>query len=220
MWGGQWSAKNGATLAIAGTRFGALSKGDTMLTKAFLRPTAMAVAVTITLTSCTTMGTGGNGGPRTALDRSINQCIASVLVGALAGALIGSATGKRNVGKGAMIGAGGGLVVCAVILAVNNAEDRKHIQQAQALALNTNRPYQDQYTGPDGQPHIVKASFGTQDMPFQTQTSLPSPDGGVFVGPCRTLSTEISTPAGTSQLGDQYCRTSLGSWQLRPNGAV
>jgi len=188
-----------------------------MLNMNFLRVTAIAVAAAFALTSCAT--TGNNGEPQTALDRSVNQCVASVVIGAIAGALVGAAAGGKNgVGKGALIGTGGGLVVCAVILAVNNEQDRAHIQQAQAQAVR-NGTYQESYVGSDNQPRFIKASFGPQAGPMNSKTTVSSPDGGVFTGPCRPLNTDISIPGkGTSQLSDYYCQTSMGNWQIWPNG--
>src|SRR3569623_146190 len=97
------------------------------------RAIAIIVAAALTLSGC---ATGNPGEQKTALDRSVGDCVASVAVGALVGALLGAAAGgRRGVGTGAAIGAGAGTDACAEIVAMNNKQDRERIQQARMAAL-------------------------------------------------------------------------------------
>ncbi len=168
------------------------------------RPMAVFLILSMTVGGCA--GAGGDNQPRTALDRSVGQCMASVAVGALLGALIGSAS--RNAGRGAAIGAGAGAVACAVIVAANNAEDRERIRQSRLAALQSGKDDTAQYTGKDGNSRIIRTSV--QSIP----TPASAPAGSNIVGPCRRAQTHITIQSkGTAELDPEtVCRTAAGDW--------
>jgi hypothetical protein len=177
------------------------------------RPMAALLILTMTLGGCATAG--GDDQPRTALDRSVGKCVASVAVGALLGALIGAAS--RNAGRGAAIGAGAGAVACAVIIAANNAEDRERIRQSRLAALKSGKDDTSQYTGKDGDTRMIRTSVQSVPMPAN------APASSDIVGPCRRSQTHITIQnKGTAELDPEtVCRTSAGDWvPLQPQKTV
>ena len=168
------------------------------------RPMAVFLILSMTVGGCA--GAGGDNQPRTALDRSVGQCMASVAVGALLGALIGSAS--RNAGRGAAIGAGAGAVACAVIVAANNAEDRERIRQSRLAALQSGKDDTAQYTGKDGNSRIIRTSV--QSIP----TPASAPAGSNIFGPsppAPTHNTKQSKGAAEQDPGT-VCPPPPGDW--------
>ncbi|HSZ75460.1 MAG TPA: hypothetical protein VK779_11620 [Rhizomicrobium sp.] len=148
---------------------------------------------------------GPDGQPQTALERSVGTCV--VTVGA--GLLVDMLTNKRRVGAGTAVGAG----LCAVVLAMNNEEDKKRLRESQLAALNSGRDRTDEYVGQDGQDRIIKTSVQTADIPPDL-SSHQAPNGDHFVGPCRKTQTEISVQGqGSASLDPEVvCRTAQGNW--------
>jgi hypothetical protein len=186
--------------------------GDDMFQRAQLRPVAAIVAAALLLTSCATVNADGTSRPRTALERSIGQCLVSVGLGALVGALIGAAVNRRGgAGTGAAIGAGAGAVACAIILAVNNAEDRQRIADSEQKAYSTGQSQTARYTGSDGRERLIQTSVQTVPLPHVA----PDNGAGQIVGPCRRAQTTISISGqgGSAPLGwETVCRTSQGNY--------
>ncbi|MBS0469844.1 MAG: hypothetical protein JSR60_02145 [Proteobacteria bacterium] len=176
------------------------------------KPLAAALASAMLLSSCATTGTDGSHKPRTALERSIGQCILSVGVGALVGALLGGAINRRGgAGTGAAIGAGAGAVACAVILAVNNEKDRERIRQNEQAAYTTGKPQTARYVSDDGSERYIKTSVQTLPTP---QAGTVGPNGETITGPCRRAQTTISiTGKGSAALDSEVvCRTAQGDY--------
>jgi len=173
---------------------------------------AALVAAAMTLSAC---ASGNPGEPKTALDRSVGDCISSIAVGALVGALIGSAAGRRNVGTGAAVGAGVGTVACAVIVAANNKRDREQIRQARLAALQSGRDETANYIGDDGNARMVHTSVQSVAMP-EVKPALAS--GGAFTGVCRRAQTQITIASkGTANLDPELvCQTTAGDWVAVP----
>ncbi len=170
------------------------------------------VLVAALASSCATGPRDADGHPRTALDRSIGQCIVSIGLGAIAGALLGAAINRRGgAGTGAAIGAGAGAVECAIIVAVNNEEDRARIRQAEQAAYSSGQGSTTQYAGEDGTARIIKTSVQTVATPTQP---AGAGDGEVIVGPCRRAQTSITVgDKGTVALPPELvCRTAQGDY--------
>lgn len=171
---------------------------------------AVASAFSMLLGGC---ATGGDpNAPRTALDRSVGQCVASIAAGALLGALLGAATGSRNAGKGAAIGAGAGTVACAVIIAMNNKEDRERLQQSRLAALKSGTDDTTRYVGTDGNSRVIHTSVQTVPVP-----SAPKPAAATasnVTGPCRRAQMQISVQnKGATTLDPELvCQTASGDW--------
>lgn len=173
------------------------------------RAIAIIVAVALTLGGC---ATGNPGEPKTALDRSVGDCVASVAVGALVGALLGAAAGgRRSVGTGAAIGAGAGTVACAVIVAMNNKQDRERIQQARLAALKSGHDETQQYVGSDGTGRVIHTSVQPASLPASKPAAIA---GNEVTGPCRRAQTQITVAGkGTAQLDPELvCQTAAGDW--------
>ena len=111
----------------------------------------------------TSSGTGIKG--KTHVESAIGKCIGSVLGGALLGGLIGKAAG--DAGKGALIGAGAGTIVCAILLKVASNKDKQEIRNAQLAALNSNE--------------VIKTSWTTQDNEVASAAVIPTGTGSVVV---------------------------------------
>lgn len=177
------------------------------------RPLAAFLVMALAVSGCAS--TGQPGEPRTALDRSVGQCAASLAVGAILGALVGAAAGGRNAaGQGAAIGAGAGAVACAVIIAANNAEDRERIRQSRLAALQSGKDDVTQYTAQDGSSHVVRTSVQSVPVPAQPQVMAGAAANGGITGPCRRAQAQITIPGkGTAALEPEtVCRTVQGDW--------
>lgn len=171
------------------------------------------VAASLLLSGC---ATGANGQRRSALDRSINECVAAVFIGALAGAAL-----DKNRGQGALIGAGIGGVACGVLVAINNEHDKQEIRNAQLAALNANMQQTEQFVGQDGETKTVTTSIQDAPTPAAGDTGNPEQTDGMstapdtVVGPCRRTQTQISAQTGSAQLpAEMYCRTAGGDWVI------
>ena len=164
------------------------------------------VASSIALAGCADSGAvGPDGQPRSAFERSIGTCMVSVGAGFLADMLLN----KHRVGAGTAVGAG----LCAVVLAMNNEEDKRRLRESQVAALNSGRDRTDQYVGQDGQARIIRTSVQTTSNPTGL-TTHSAPNGDQFVGPCRRTQTDISVQGkGTANLDPEIvCRTAQGNW--------
>jgi len=169
---------------------------------------AALVAAIMTLSAC---ASGNPGEPKTALDRSVGDCLTSIAVGALLGALVGAAAGRNQVGTGAAVGAGVGTVACAVIVAMNNKRDREQIRQARLAALQSGHDETSNYIGDDGNARMVHTSIQAAAMP----SAAPAGD---YTGVCRRAQTQISVAGkGTANLDPELvCQTKAGDWLAVP----
>jgi hypothetical protein len=139
------------------------------------------------------------------LDRSIAGCAASI-----GGGLLVDLLGKeKKVGGGTVVGA----VICGVILAVNNEEDKQRIRDSQQAALISGQSRTDQYVRTDGRMRTIKTTVTPAVAPARL-VSTKAPGGERFVGPCRRVQTEITAQEqGTSPLNpEMVCRTDHGNW--------
>src|SRR3569832_130116 len=189
-----------------------------MLKHSQARPIAAMLAA-VMLASCATGPRDKDGHPRTALDRSIGQCIATMAISTIAGALLGAAINRRNgAATGAAIGAGAGAVQCAIIIALNNEQDRQRIRDAEQAAYNSGRSTTTQFVGQDGTPRSIHTSVAAAPMPAQLLTPAgagggTSDDNSAIVGPCRSAQTQIVAAQGTVNLEPEIvCRTTQGDW--------
>jgi predicted small secreted protein len=187
---------------------------------------AICVVAATALAACATMQ--GSGVQQSALERSINQCLATIAIGAVLGAVIN----RNNRGKGALIGAGAGTVACGVLVAINNERDKERVRQAQLAALNAGTQQTQQFVGQDGNTRIVQTSVKevptpqpavytaptsrtpavSSDYSASAKPAAESPDR--FVGPCRSAQTTITSQGQSAELpADVFCRTAAGDWK-------
>lgn len=182
-----------------------------------VRLVAAMLAVTLVLSGCASNGmslgslpfgsttTSAGAQPASALDRSIAGCAASIGGGLLVD-LLGN---KKKVGAGTAVGA----AICAVILAVNNEEDKQRIRDSQQAAIIDGQSRTDQYVRSDGRRRTVKTTVTPAATPTRL-VSATAPGGERFVGPCRRVQTEITAQEqGTTPLDPEtVCRTDQGNW--------
>jgi hypothetical protein len=184
-----------------------------MITKLRVKTIATGLAASLLLSACATNGgRDSNGQPQTTFERSIGSCL--VTVGA--GLLIDMLTNKRRVGVGTAVG----VAACAVILVLNNEEDKRRVHESQVAALNAGQDRTDQYVGHDGDARLIKTSVQSTNMP-STPPAQQLPNGDQFVGPCRHTQTTITVQGqGTAALDpDLVCRTAQGNWVSWSSGA-
>ncbi|WP_165184300.1 YMGG-like glycine zipper-containing protein [Caulobacter soli] len=148
--------------------------------------------------------------PKSQIDRAIGRCVATVAIGALLGAAVGNNSGRGNAGRGAVIGAAAGGVVCAVILKVAKDKDALLAHQQEAVALGGMQ--RATFEGHDGPVTLITKSRDVE----QPATSI----GPVRV--CRYAESQVEL--GTEQqadLGSQlYCRTEGGDWTIADASAL
>jgi len=173
------------------------------------RMVAMLAVLAMANFGCATAGSGS--GERTALDRSVQQCIASIALGTILGAVVGASHHKA--GQGAAIGAGVGGAACIVILAVNNANDKARIRKAQHDALEANADHTDQYVGSDGKERTIKTTVS--DWPDRSLSPTTTQFSAATTPRlCRRTQTEITVQgSGTASIpAEIVCRTDQGDW--------
>jgi len=198
---------------------------------------AVALALIAALAgSCATGPRDSEGHPRTALDRSIGQCVATMAISTIAGALLGAAINRRNgAATGAAIGAGAGAVQCAIIIALNNEQDRERIRQAEQAALVAGRSSTTTYLGSDGKQSTIQTRIAAAPLPASlvgvttgltarasaspglsapAAPSMSTAGGETIVGPCRRVQQTITVAdQGTASLPEEYsCRTAQGDY--------
>lgn len=178
----------------------------------------------LALTGC---ATAEGGMPRSALDRSINECVAAVALGAILGAVA-----DKNRGQGALIGAGIGGVACGVLIAINNERDKQRVREAQLAALNAGSSQRSDFVGDDGRTRTVQTTVRDAPTPTAIAANRPptmlaslgdagdammmapmtSPDA--FVGPCRTAQSQIAVQGQSADIPSElFCRTAAGDWK-------
>lgn len=178
---------------------------------------AAVLAASLSLQSCASMP-GGNGAPQTAMDRARGNCVAAVLGGALLGAVIGNNVGRGSASDGAALGVVAGGLICAVLVAMANEEDRAQITLTQKAALDSGEDTVHQYVGKDGRTRTIAVASHEIDDP--SPPALAASDVGVptsaTITPriCRAMGTTLSVEGvGTApSLDDYVCRNPDGTW--------
>jgi hypothetical protein len=179
-----------------------------MTTRSFgARFLCAAVASSFIITGCATqLGPDGRPLPQTALQRSIGTCVAAVGIGLMVDLL---ASKHKRPGAGTLVGAG----ICAVVMIVNNEEDKQRIRESQMAALNSGKSRHDSYVGANGDKRYINTVVTDEKPPLQ-MASYQLSGGDQFVGPCRRSQTSIEVgDKGSAALDpDVYCRTAQGNW--------
>lgn len=160
----------------------------------------LAVAGAMTMSACATTGQGGGGGRGgSALDRAVTRCAATVLVTTALGAIIGNNTGSGNAGRGAAIGAAGGVALCAILRQAQR--DQAVILESEQIAATRGENLESKVRGESGKEatlrHVVEAA------PEQAAQRR-----------CRYVSTVVSYGQGEAPTGKQlYCESLTGAWE-------
>lgn len=175
---------------------------------AFRRSIALTIACALTAACATT----GANGQMSSLDRSINQCVGSLVVATALGALIGAAS--HRAGQGAAYGAGAGGLMCAVFMAMNDAQDKERVRQNEMSAASSGRNQTVSYAGSDGQQRVVTTTVQPALIPASAIASSSNATNPAVVGPCRRAQTQITVSGqGSASLDPELvCRTSQGDW--------
>ncbi len=144
-------------------------------------------AVMAFTSSCATTG----GAPTTAMNRAKGQCAAAVVVGALAGAIIGNNTGSGNSRRGALVGLGAGVGICAILLAMASEEDQRRLAELESEALEAGQRRENSYVGTDGRRRSIVVQASAVDDPLWNST--PS-------------ATDSAQPTGAATSVERICR--------------
>lgn len=169
------------------------------------RVLATAAVMLLALQGCTTASGSSGGMQRTAMDRAIGECAASVAAGAVLGAVIGGITGgNRGAGRGALIGGAVGVGRCAVLMQMAAAEDRQRLRAAERAAIAANASQTTSIRTKSGK----NASIRTQVTP----ASAPASKALTYTT-CRYAEQSVTLDGQTASGGRQlWCRADTGDW--------
>ncbi len=189
------------------------------------RTTSAVVAFALTalsLSGCTTVPGGASYASRTAMDRAIGQCVASVVLSAGIGALAGAAiNGGRGAGQGAIIGGVAGAGACAVLMQVAAAEDRARVREAELDAIAANSTRTTRFSNNSGKNVAVTTSVSNAPIPTPrataasggTSTKTADSSKSQFTA-CRYSQQTVNVAGQTASGGKQlWCRLDTGDWK-------
>ena len=159
---------------------------------------------------------------QSAVDKPIGACFLTVGLGALAGALL-----SKKKGNGALVGAGVGGAICAILIASAKHKDKLIAAQRAAAASASQKPYFANYRDEDGQAHIIKAvaTDVTPLGPLQ-QVKYTDESGAKAISPplaepqkCRMVDvTDNVNGSGATISGQLMCYNALTS-KMEPYAA-
>lgn len=152
------------------------------------------------------------------IEKANTACVITIL---LAGG-IGAAIGK---GKGALVGASAGLVVCAILQM--NARNKEKIIAAQAETAGSKKGLYNSTFQDDQGDAVTYSGTRTDSVTVDSAQMVPvrySNNAGEQVASelpetgsheCRTVSSSLNYSSGASGNlpGQVYCRTSSGDWE-------
>lgn len=154
---------------------------------------------------------------RTAMDRAIGECVASVVISAGIGALAGAAlNGRGGAGRGAIIGGVAGVGACAVLMQVAAAEDRARVREAELAAIKSNSSRTTSFANKSGKKVAVTTSVATAPVPKSrptasgTTTAKAKPEFTACRYSQQTVSVEGQSASSQKQL---WCRLNTGDWK-------
>ena len=192
---------------------------------------------TLALSGCAGAGMmSGGGAPRTAVERAMQECVGTVVVGAVGGAILGTALGgSRNTAAGAIIGGEAGTVACAALIAMANEEDKARIAQLEKASVAEGRGRVDTYSkngverrvetrvyewrangpGPVAAASPPKAPAAPKSKASKSSTSAPAETASTGEKLCRYVETKVEVSGQGSATADKqlYCRTAQGDWE-------
>jgi hypothetical protein len=170
------------------------------------RTIAVVLSASLVASSCAGQF-DSNGRPRTAFERSIGTCIAAIGLGVLVDVL----SNKKRLGAGTVAGG----AVCAVVMVLNNEQDKKRIHDSQVSAYTKGKSTTDTYVGADGARRTVHNDVQAVPTPAAFSNGAQVTKNGVtYVGPCRKSKTNIEVQGKGNFEGDSetVCRTADGDW--------
>ncbi len=155
------------------------------------------------LSGCVTTGSDGS---QTAMQKAIGQCILTVGAGAILGVIVG---GRRNAGSGALIGAGLGAGLCAVLMEFASREDQARIREQEQRAVAANQTTTTNFQTKSGSQAQVTTTV--QEAPA---SAAPAKAGSPNFTACRYSETTAQIGAQTASAGRQlWCRSNVGDWE-------
>lgn len=187
-----------------------------------MRRLAATVTIAALLAGCATTGAGG--APQTAMQRAVGRCMITVGLGAVLGAAIGNNTGSGNAGRGAVRGALAGGALCAVMMAMANAEDRARVAAVEAEALEKDEMVTAHYVGSDGRERVIESRSYAVPAPTLIATATagdsttPAAATTTEARVCRATQTQLTVvDVGSTQVSDIVCRNPVTlAWEVQP----
>jgi hypothetical protein len=131
---------------------------------------------------------------QTAVEKAIGRCVLAVTGGAVLGALLG---GRRNAGRGALLGAGAGAGICVMMVSVASGQDKARLRQLQLDAVNSGQDQSQRWRTSDGKDVAATVSAGNV-MQVASRTS-----GDVLK--CRRANTHLDVNGQGSDSTDVVC---------------
>ncbi|MDC0651419.1 hypothetical protein OAP52_05090 [Hellea sp.] len=184
--------------------------------------TAASSALILSSCSSTTSGTAY----KSAVDKAMGDCVASVAGGAILGALIGAAVGG-DMGDGALIGGAAGVGVCGFLMNRASAEDKAKMAEMELAALNSSTygMQRQSFVSTNGTdvfsvitntqkveeidyPEVVVESYNIAE---NDATTTPAVIYDKEVG-CKKYKTQIIVDGKTVNQEGVSCRTVTGDW--------
>lgn len=118
-----------------------------------------------------------------------------------------------------MIGAGVGIGACGVVAYMNTRNHRERLARVESLAAASGQVQQQRYVGEDGVRREIVASPGV--IASSASSEHLSDDGSRFIGPCRTVTTQIDVSgqgaSGRTDYTQTFCRTAAGNMRPLPS---
>lgn len=169
---------------------------------------SIGAACALGLAGCATTGS------QTAMERARGQCGAAIIGGAILGTIIGNNTGDGDAGDGALVGAGLGVGVCAVLMSMASAEDQARIAELERQALESGAERRQAYVGQDGlERSILVRTSAVRDPGANAMQAAPT-----ATRVCRTRQTTLTVEGkGEAALAEEiYCRNpETLAWELQ-----
>jgi hypothetical protein len=131
---------------------------------------------------------------QTQVEKTVGKCVVAVAGGAIIGALLG---GRQNAGRGALIGAGAGVGVCAYMMSVASAQDKARLKELQLRSLNSGQSTQDQWQTSDGK-------YATANVSTSNIVRVSTKKSGEVVN-CRRANTHLSVNGQANDSSDIVC---------------
>ncbi len=195
--------------------------------------TASTALLLVSLIGCatTSSSTSHNGKYRSAVDTTVQSCVASIGFGAVLGAFMGnSGRGKgdrvKSRQEGALRGAALGSLACAYFVGRATKRDKDRIREHEKAALNKQVAgvSTTSFVSDSGEQVLVETT--TKDVPIPKEyTKRPSPSAAAgktldslqsekVYTVCRATNTTVGVANEHHNIGGGYvCRTPSGDWE-------
>ncbi|WP_310622311.1 hypothetical protein [Flexibacterium corallicola] len=185
-----------------------------------LKTLTVSLGLLMGLQGCVTNSASPISGQKTATQKAIGKCVASMVITTGVGALVGAAVGRSgsSAGRGALAGAAVGVGSCAVLIHVAAAEDRKRLEDAERKAVQLNHSSTSKIKTSSGthvtvQTKVTKAPVPVTRPGNNTPVSEKQETATPQFTACRYAEQKVSVQGKSASSGKQlWCRMETGDW--------